>query len=113
MKSKQKDPTAFKLWSHAIRVELENLITHGTFAIVDSEKDNKIVPTTLVLKVKLTSEGNMESQEDTWSPTSSKKILQLSLSDAARNKSKEKQLLAHSYKRLSGPNFLFPHLQNI
>ena len=62
----------------------------------------------MVLKVKLTSEGNwdkakaricirgdiqnMESQEDTWSPTSSKKTLRLFLADAARSNAKIKQL---------------------
>ena len=108
MKLKQKDPTAFKLWSLAIRAELKNLVTQGTFAIVNPEKDNKIIPTTLVLKVKLTSGGNwdkakhgicirgdiqnMESQEDTWSPTPSKKTFRLFLANAARNNSKIKQL---------------------
>ena len=34
----------------------------------------------------------MESQEDTWSPTSSKKTLRLFLADAAKCNSKIKQL---------------------
>ena len=63
---------------------------------------------TLVLKVKLTSEGNwdkakaricirgdiqnMQTQEDTWSPTSSKKTLRLFLADMAKCNSRIKQL---------------------
>ena len=58
LKFKQKDPVVFKLWSRAIQAELKNLITQGTFAIVNSEKEDRIIPTTLVLKVKLTLEGN-------------------------------------------------------
>ena len=101
-KLRQKDPIVFKFWSSAICAELKDLITQGTFGIVNSEKEDKIVPTTLVLKVKLNSEGNwdknkaricihsdvknMESQEDTWAPISSKKTLRLFLTDAAKHK---------------------------
>ena len=39
LKLKQKDPTAFKLWSRAIRAEIKNLITQGTFVIENPEKE--------------------------------------------------------------------------
>ena len=52
LKLKNKDPTAFKLWRRAIRAELKNLISQGMFAIESPEKTEKIIPTTLVLKIK-------------------------------------------------------------
>ena len=106
LKLKQKDPTVFKLWSRTIRAELKNLISRGTFAIESPERKEKIIPTTLVLKVKLTSEGNwdkakaricicrdvqnLQSQEDTWSPTSSKKTLRMFQASALKCNSKVK-----------------------
>ena len=38
----------------------ENLISQGTFAIENKDKKEKIIPTTLVLKVKLTLVGNWD-----------------------------------------------------
>jgi len=53
------DSQAFKLWKRAIKAEIKYLIEHGTFSVVeDPEKHEKVIPTTLVLKVKLTSTGD-------------------------------------------------------
>ena len=51
------DPTAFKLWTWAIKAEIKNLISQGTFKLEKANNDNFSIPTTLVFKVKLTSAG--------------------------------------------------------
>ena len=48
------DPTAFKLWTRAIKAEIKNLISQGTFKLEKASDDNFSIPTTLVFKVKLT-----------------------------------------------------------
>ena len=54
------EPMTFKLWSCAICAELKNLIIQGTFSTVNSGKEDRIIPTILVLKIKSTSEGNWD-----------------------------------------------------
>ena len=51
------DPTAFKLWTMAIKAEIKNLISQGTFKLEKANNDNFSIPTTLVFKVKLTLAG--------------------------------------------------------
>ena len=105
---KNADPLAYKLWSRAIRAEINNLVTHGTFSLEEANKDEFVIPTTLVFKVKLTSDGSWDKakaricvrgdiqgkheDEDTWSPTSTKRTLRTLLADAAKHGAKIRQL---------------------
>ena len=101
LRLEQKDSQAFKLWKRAIKAEIKNLIKHGTFSVEEPEKHEKVIPTTLVLKVKLTSTGEwdkakaricvrgdiqqLHTTEETWSPTSTKRTLRVYLADASNH----------------------------
>ena len=60
MRLETRDPIAFKLWARAIRGELRNLITQGTFQIEDAKQDEVVIPTTYVFKIKLLLDGSWD-----------------------------------------------------
>ena len=108
LKLEKNDPIAFTVWVRAIRSELKNLMSLGTFSIEKNRKEEKVIPTTLVLKIKLTSDGswdkakaricvcgdiqNISAVEETWTPTSTKRTLRIFLADEAKNNATIKQL---------------------
>ena len=100
LKLEDRDRIAFNLWSRAVRAEIHNLVSHGTFSIEDPRADDHVIPTTCIFKVKLESDGTWDkakarycvrgdiqrrlSTEDTWSATASKRTLRMVVADAAR-----------------------------
>ena len=61
MRWKDRDPKAFCLWSKAIKAEVKNLIEKNTFCTNSvPDKGVPVIPTTLINKVKLLSDGSWD-----------------------------------------------------
>ena len=50
----------YREWIAAIQKEMISLVDKGTFEICDTPKDRKVIPTKLVLKIKLASDGSID-----------------------------------------------------
>ena len=53
----------FREWIDAIHREMDSLIEKNTFAIADTPIGRKVIPTRLVLKIKLTSDGSVDKMK--------------------------------------------------
>ena len=119
LRLKWRDPLVYKLWCRSIRAEIRNLIEKGTFSFDDIPANIQVIPTTLINKVKLLSDGTWDkaksricvrgdiqrqsSDEDTWSVASSKRTVRMYLADAEKHNAIIKP---HTYK------LKFGHLQS-
>ena len=74
LKLESRDPLAFKLWSRAIRAEIRNLISQGTFSIKDISRDDVVIPTICIFKIKLQSDGTKSKRDIASGETFKEKI---------------------------------------
>ena len=97
-----------KPWLTATLKDINNLINNQTFMIEDPKDSEPVTPCMDVYKAKVQSDGsldklklrivvrgdlqNMEMVGDTWSPTSSMRILNYFLAGAAKHKARVRQL---------------------
>ena len=58
--SKEKDNISFEVQRQVIQAELQNLITHGIFIMEDPNKLEMLIPTSLILKIKLKSDSSWD-----------------------------------------------------
>ena len=102
MRLKDRDPQAFRLQSKAIKAEVKNLIEKKTFCTKSvPDKGVPVIPTTLINKVKLLSDGSWDkaksslcvrgdiqryhSEEETWSAASAKRTVRTYVANAAHH----------------------------